>query len=92
MVDPNEGPLKESVGDEDDFVPEDKLIEEAEDGGSSEDELDDDEPLLDEAEILVMCKESGVSTHEFLSSVPPASKVAYKKRFPNFWRTHQTLK
>lgn len=91
IVDPNEVPLVDGgAGDEEEFVPEESQLEEAEAGGSSEDELDE-EDNFDPDEIDFMKSESGQSSVQFLKGVPPAMKDAYKKRFPHFWRTQQGL-
>ena len=43
MIDPDHGPLAEELANEDDFVPNDESVIEVEDGGSSEEELDEEE-------------------------------------------------
>ena len=92
-MDPNQGPLKEngvSVED-DDFVPNESSILEADDGGSSEDDLDDEDQNFDEAELDRICTEARENPVAMLAKVPPAMKDAYKKRFPGFWRMQQGI-
>ena len=43
MMDPDHGPLPEDLNNEDEFVPNDDSVIEVEDGGSSEEELDEEE-------------------------------------------------
>lgn len=91
IVNPDQAVMKDETLDEDEFVPDDDSLVEAEDGGSSEDELDELDNIVDLEEIERVCNESNISPIEFLNGVPPAMRGAYKKRFPNFWRTHQSL-
>ena len=43
MIDPDHGPLAEELANEDEFIPNDDSVIEVEDGGSSEEELDEEE-------------------------------------------------
>ena len=86
MVDPDKGTM-DNVED-DDFVPDQKAILDAEDGGSSEDDLDKDEEIETDEDQDVIITESKTAD---IQGVPSVLAQAYKKRFPNFWRTQQNL-
>ena len=86
VVDPDKGIL-DNVEDND-FVPNDESILEAEDGESSEDELDkEDETETAEDQEAIFTEGQAAN----IQGVPPVLSQAYKKRFPNFWRTQQGL-
>ena len=57
MIDPDHGPLAEELANEDEFVPNDDSVIEVEDGGSSEEELDEEEEAnpVNEDEITEVC-------------------------------------
>ena len=83
------GPLKDDVAEDQDFVPEAVAIEDAEDGGSSEEELDkaeEDAEVPEDTEALIAASQA-----DNLQGVPSVLAKAYKKRFPNYWRTQQAL-
>jgi len=89
VVDPDQGPLKDDVAEDQDFVPEAVAFEDAEDGGSSEEELDkaeEDAEVPEDTEALI-----AASQVDNLQGVPSVLAKAYKKRFPNYWRTQQAL-
>ena len=89
IVDPDQGLLKEEdEAAEDEFVPGESSILEAEDGGSSEEELDKEEEADNVEEELELSLDDKT---DVVKGVPPAMAQAYKKRFPEFWRTHQSL-
>ena len=92
--DPDHGPLSEDLADSEDFVPNEESVLEAEDGGSSEDELDDEEATnpSTEAEIAEVNLEAADSIVNMLKNAPPALAETYKKRFPIFWRMQQGLR
>ena len=91
VVDPDQGPIKNDIlAEDEDFVPNEDLIVEADDGGSSEEELDKvEEEGGDDEDHEAVITESQIPNK--LQGVPSALAHAYKKRFPNFWRTQQGL-
>jgi len=86
VVDPDKCIL-DNVEDND-FVPNDDSIIDAEDGGSSEDELDKEEETGSGEDQEAVITEGQAAN---IQGVPPVLAQAYKKRFPNFWRTQQGL-
>lgn len=93
VVDPDQGPLKDDAGVEDkdfdkDFVPDAVAFEDAEDGGSSEEELDkaEEDDVPEDTEGMIAASQA-----DKLQGVPSVLAKAYKKRFPNYWRTQQAL-
>jgi len=96
-VNPNNGPLTEDLSE--DFVPNEDSVIEVDDGGSSEDDLDEEENVNpaneDEiAEVNLDAKqfqEAAEGNPTWLKNLPPAMAAAYKKRFPYFWRMKEGL-
>jgi len=88
VVDPDQGPLKDDVVEDEEFVPDPLAVEDADDGGSSEEEFDkaEEDEVPEDTEGMLP-----VSQAELLAGVPPVLAKAYKKRFPNYWRTQQAL-
>lgn len=88
VVDPDQGPLKDDVVEDEEFVPDPLAVENADDGGSSEEEFDkaEEDEVPEDTEGMIP-----VSQAELLAGVPPVLAKAYKKRFPNYWRTQQAL-
>jgi len=91
-VDPDHGPLTEDLSE--DFIPHEDSVVEADDGGSSEEELDEEEGVNppNEDEIAEVNLESAENNAAMLKNVPPAMAEAYKKRFPQFWRVKEGLR
>lgn len=94
VIDPDHGPLAEELANEDEFVPNDDSVIEVEDGGSSEEELDEEEEAnpVNEDEISEVSMEATVNKEIMLKNIPPAMAAAYKKRFPNFWHIHEGIR
>merc|ERR1712183_451677 len=94
MIDPDHGPLAEELANEDEFVPNDDSVIEVEDGGSSEEELDEEEEAnpVNEDEITEVNMEATENKEIMLKNIPPAMAAAYKKRFPNFWHIHEGIR
>merc|ERR1711935_726484 len=94
MIDPDHGPLAEELANEDEFVPNDDSVIEVEDGGSSEEELDEEEEAnpVHEDEITEVKMEATENKEIMLKNIPPAMAAAYKKRFPNFWHIHEGIR
>ena len=86
VVDPDKGTL-DNIEDND-FVPDEKAILEAEDGGSSEEDLDKSEENESDEDQLDFITDGQTAN---IQGVPSVLAQAYKKRFPNFWRTQQNL-
>lgn len=88
VVDPDQGPLKDDVVEDEEFVPDPLAVEDADDGGSSEEEFDkaEEDEVPEDTEGMIT-----VSQAELLAGVPPVLAKAYKKRFPNYWRTKQAI-
>jgi hypothetical protein len=91
VVNPDHGPLSEDLTDE--FIPNEDAVIEAEDGGSSEEELDEEEVTNppNEDEIVEVTLDAAVGDVAMLKNVPAESARAYKKRFPHFWRMKKGL-
>ena len=85
VVDPDKGTL-DNIED-DDFIPDEKEILDAEDGGSSEEDLDKDEMNESDEDEVDLITDGQAD----IQGVPSVLAQAYKKRFPNFWRTQQNL-
>ena len=85
MVDPDKGTL-DNIED-DDFTPDEKEILDAEDGGSSEEDLDKDEMNESDEDEVDLITDGQAD----IQGVPSVLAQAYKKRFPNFWRAQQNL-
>lgn len=91
-VDPDHGPLTEDLSE--DFIPHEDSVVEADDGGSSEEELDEEEGVNppNEDEIAEVNLEAAEGKAAMLRNVSPAMAEAYKKRFPHFWRMKEGLR
>merc|ERR1712029_746925 len=93
VMDPDHGPLPEDLNNEDEFVPNDDSVIEVEDGGSSEEELEEEEANpVKEDEIAEVKLSAAESRAAMLKNVPPHLAAAYKKRFPNFWQIHEGIR
>merc|ERR1712080_56293 len=90
--DPDHGPLNEDLSE--DFIPHEDSVVEADEGGSSEEELDEEEGVNppNEDEIAEINLEAAEGKAAMLKNVPPAMAEAYKKRFPHFWRMKEGLR
>jgi len=90
-VDPDRRPLSEDLSE--DFIPGEDSMVEADEEGSSEEELDEEEGVNppNEDEIDEVNLEANKDKDAMLKNVPPAMAEAYKKRFPHFWRTKEGL-
>merc|ERR1712203_653890 len=94
VIDVDHGPLAEELANEDEFVPNDDSVIEVEDGGSSVEELDDEEEAnpVNEDEITEVKMDATENKDIMLKNIPPAMAAAYKKRFPNFWHIHEGIR
>merc|ERR1712212_605699 len=91
IVNPNNGPLTEDLSE--DFIPHDDSVIDADDGGSSEEDLDEEEDINppNDDEISEVNLEAAEGKAALLRNVSPAMAEAYKKRFPHFWRMKDGL-
>merc|ERR1712037_1090064 len=81
VIDPDHGPLAEELANEDEFVPNDDSVIEVEDGGSSEEELDEEEEAnpVNEDEISEVSMEATVNKEIMLKNIPPAMAALASK-------------